>query len=353
MLPLCTRAGYNSIVTRSGTGSSGRGPRKDTIADVLNWLVIGIGDITTKRVIPAISAEPRSRLYGVVSRDAAKGARYAEHVWRSLDEALNEPAIQAVYIATPVSLHTPQTMAALRAGKHVLCEKPMAMNYAEAQEMVHAGTESGKIFGVAYYRRMYLKVRRLKELVDTGAIGRPVLAEARNHYWFNNEDGKRPWRLDPAQAGGGPLYDIASHRIDLLNYLFGRPKRVAAQLGNIVHQNPVEDSATVLVEYDNGVRGIVDVRWHSRVQRDEFRVIGTDGEIDLDPLNGPVFVGPGGLEELPCHANLHYPCVENFVSAVLDGTPLAASGESSLWTDWVTEQAMRSHAGSSVKPLLR
>jgi hypothetical protein len=93
-----------------------------------------------------------------------------------------------------------------------------------------------------------------------------------------------------------------------------------------------------MIEYESGVRGVVDVRWHSRVPRDEFRIIGVDGEMSLTPLSGPRLSYPGGSEELPAHANLHYPCVENFVSAVVDGAHLFASGESSLWTDWVTGQ---------------
>jgi predicted dehydrogenase len=103
----------------------------------------------------------------------------------------------------------------------------------------------------------------------------------------------------------------------------------------------VEDCATVLVDYENGARGIVDVRWHSRVTRDECRIIGVDGELNLTPLNGPELRFPGGEESLPMHPNLHYPCVENFVGAVLDGAHLYASGESSIWTDWVTEQCLR------------
>jgi predicted dehydrogenase len=312
---------------------------------MLNWLVVGIGDITSKRAIPAILAEPRSRLHGVVSRDPVKGARYSERVWTSLDEALRDAIVDAVYVATPVSLHAPQTIAALRAGKHVLCEKPMALDYGEAASMVRAAAETGRTLGIAYYRRMYPKLRRAKELLAADAIGRPVLAEANCHDWFNDEDGRRTWLLDPATAGGGPLYDIASHRIDAFNFLFGKPARVAAQLSTLIHRNPVEDCATLLVEYDNGVRGVIDVRRHSRVARDQFRVIGTDGEMNLDPLSGPVLSWPGGREELPCHANLHYPCVENFVSAVLEGTPLAASGESSLWTDWVTAEALKSDRG--------
>src|SRR5438477_7807629 len=110
---------------------------------MLNWLVAGVGDITTRRVIPAILDEPRSTLYGIVTRDPLKGRRYAERVWTDLSQALNDPPIDAVYVATPVSLHAPQTIAALRAGKHVLCEKPVAMNYGEATSMARAAHASG------------------------------------------------------------------------------------------------------------------------------------------------------------------------------------------------------------------
>ncbi len=308
---------------------------------MVNWLVVGIGDITKKRVLPAILAETRSRLGGVVSRSPEKAAPYGVPVWTDLAEALRDAKIDTVYVATPVFLHAPQTIASVRAGKHVLCEKPMAMNHTEAREMLREAGAAGNTLGIAYYRRMYPKVRRAKELLAAGAIGRPLLAEINCHDWFDNADGQRGWLLDPAKAGGGPLFDIGSHRIDVLNYFFGKPVTVSGQLSNVVHQTPVEDSATVLIEYECGVRGIVDVRWNSRVSRDQFRIVGTDGEIELSPLNGPVLRHPGGVEELPPHRNLHYPCIENFVSAVLDGMPLASSGESAVWTDWATEQAVR------------
>src|ERR1043165_9068192 len=99
------------------------------------------------------------------------------------------------------------TIAALRAGKHVLCEKPMAMNYQEASAMNAAAVETGKTLGIAYYRRMYPKLQRAKVLLAQGAIGRPALAEINCHDWFQAEDGRRGWLLDPRQAGGGPLYD--------------------------------------------------------------------------------------------------------------------------------------------------
>jgi predicted dehydrogenase len=313
---------------------------------MLKWLVIGIGDITTKRVIPALLEEKRSELWGIVTRDPGKAAPYGVRAFTDLDAALAASGADAVYVASPVFLHAPQTLASLGAGKQVLCEKPMAMNYAEARSMVEAARAAGKTLGVAYYRRTYPKVARAKELLRQGAIGQPLLAYITCQDWHLGADLDRAWLLDPALAGGGPLFDIGSHRIDVLNFLFGEPQRVAGQLSNAVHALAVEDCATVMIEYASKVRGIVDVRWNSHVRRDELRIIGSDGEMDLTPLNGPSLVFPGGREDLPPHANFHFPCIENFVAAVLDGAPLLASGESSLWTDWVTEQAVASSAQS-------
>ncbi|MGO8796494.1 MAG: Gfo/Idh/MocA family protein [Candidatus Sulfotelmatobacter sp.] len=306
---------------------------------MLNWIVVGIGDISTRRVIPAIQAESRSRLYGLVTRDAVKAARYNARTWGRVEEALGDAAIDVVYVATPVFLHAPQTLASLRAGKHVLCEKPMAMNEAEARNMVQAAEECGRKFGVAYYRRAYPKVQRAKQLLNAGAIGQPFLAELTCHEWREDMPGHRSWLLDPAQAGGGPLFDIASHRVDVLNFLFGQPQRAAGYISNAVHRLEVEDNATVMIDYAGGVRGIVDVRWHSKIKRDECRIRGTEGEMELSPLNGPDLIYPGGRESLPVHANVHIPMIENFVDAVLEDAPLLASGADAFWTDWITERA--------------
>jgi 1,5-anhydro-D-fructose reductase (1,5-anhydro-D-mannitol-forming) len=309
---------------------------------MLKWLVVGVGDIAVKRVIPAILAEPRSSLVGVVTRDPKRAEAYGVPAFADLHAALDNSEALAVYIATPVSLHAEQTMAALGEGRHVLCEKPMAMNYALAVGMNVAAQEAGRVLGIAYYRRMYPKVNRAKQLIADGAIGRPLIAEATSHDWFYPEDGKRAWLIDPKMAGGGPLFDIASHRIDLMNYFFGKPERACGQYSTLVHPIQVEDNATVMIDYESGVRGLIDVRWHSKIARDEFRIRGTEGEIDLTPLNSPHLSFPGGSEEIPPHANLHYPCIQNFVAAVLDGTPLRSSGFSAEVTDWITEQVIAS-----------
>lgn len=311
---------------------------------MVKWLVIGVGDITVRRVLPAILEEERSKLVGIVTRNPAKAESFGVPAFTDLKDAISDSEADAVYVASPVFLHGPQTLISLHAGRHVLCEKPMAMNYAEAKIMVETAQAAERTLGVAYYRRTYPKVRRAMELIREGAIGQPTLAYASSHGWFSPENDSRAWLLDPDKAGGGPLYDIASHRIDLLNFIFGEPVRVRAQLSNVVTQTPVEDSATVLIEYRNNVRAIIDVRWHSRVNRDEFRIIGTDGELELTPLNGPTLVSPNGREELPSHENIHFPCVENFVESILDDIPLLSSGQTALWTDWVTEQAVNDNS---------
>jgi predicted dehydrogenase len=306
--------------------------------ETFRWLVAGIGDITTKRVLPAILAEPRSMLAGIVTRDPAKAAPYCVPAWTDFARALAECPADAVYVATPVFLHAPQTIAALRAGKHVLCEKPMALGYREAESMQQAAGETGLTLGIAYYRRKYPKVARARQLIEAGAIGRPVFAEATSHGWTDFADGFRPWVADPKQSGGGPLRDVACHRIDLMNFLFGKPVRVTGQLSTLVQPIPVEDNATVLIEYENGVRGMVDVRWHSRVPRDEFRIRGTEGELDLTPLNDPQLVHPQGTEQIAAHSNIHYPCVEDFVSAVRERRAPVSSALTALPTEWVMEQ---------------
>jgi len=307
----------------------------------LNWLLVGIGDITRKRVIPAIQSTPRSILHSVVTRDLNKAEAYPGVLaWPTVEAALaGDPGIEAVYVASPVVYHAAQTLACLKAGKHVLCEKPVAMNFPEAESMVDAATRMGKLFAVAYYRRLYPKLRRAQDLIGAGAIGKPLFVEGIYHGWLESEE--RGWLRDPAIAGGGPLYDVASHRIDACNFLFGKPERATGLRSNALHELKVEDSATVLIGYAGGVHSVVDARWNAHMPRDEFRVIGTDGALELTPLNGPEIRWPGGVEQIPVAANVHQPLIENFVAAVLDGAPLACPGEEAIWTDWVTQQVMK------------
>src|SRR5262249_6364795 len=151
------------------------------------------------RVIPAILQEPRSRLAAFVTRDAANAAPYGVPSFGSLDEALSQGKFDALYVATPVFLHAPQTLAALEAGLHVLCEKPMALNVNEAQRMVDSAVQHRRHLGVAYYRRAYPKVQRARALISLGAIGQPMMAFAACHSPLPTDPRRRAWLLDPAK----------------------------------------------------------------------------------------------------------------------------------------------------------
>lgn len=305
---------------------------------MLNWLVVGVGDIATRRVIPAILEDADSRLRAVVTSKPEKAAALGVPGYQSLEEGLADPEVEAVYVATPVALHAPQARAALAAGKHVLCEKPVGMSYGEAVGIAEAAEAAGLTCGAAYYRRFYPKVREAKRLIESGAIGRPVLAEMHCHYWFLPQDGERSWLVDPALAGGGPLFDIASHRIDLLHYFFGEPARATGLVSRAVHGYATEDNATVVVEHASGVRGYVDVRWHTREYRDECRIVGTEGTLDLTPLNGPRLGAPEGERYLPAADNFHLPLIADFAAAVRAGRAPECPIREAIRTDWVTEQ---------------
>ena len=202
-----------------------------------------------------------------------------------LAEALRDPAIDAVYVASPVALHAEQTIASLRAGKQVLCEKPVALDLCAGEDDGCGGARVRAAAGSCVLPAAVSEADA-GEAVDCGGRDRqPVLVEANYHGWL--ESPERGWLKDPALAGGGPLYDMGSHRIDACNFLFGKPLRATGLLSNALHELAVEDSATTLIEYAGGVHAVVDVRWNSRIQRDQFRVIGVEGEINLDPLNGP------------------------------------------------------------------
>src|ERR1700677_4009257 len=145
----------------------------------MNWIVIGVGDIAKRRVIPAIQAETQSHLYGVVTRDLKKAAAYSAdtRAWNDLDEALRDPAVEAVYVATPVFLHAPQTISALRAWTYVLCEKPAAMNEAAAASTKRAAAETGRTLGVMASRRKRPTLNRASDSIEQGAVGEPVFSE--------------------------------------------------------------------------------------------------------------------------------------------------------------------------------
>jgi predicted dehydrogenase len=302
----------------------------------MRWGIIGAGDIVKRRVAGAIRESPGCELVAIARgrpdlaavAAEALGARRSYPRWQDL---VADAEIDAVYVATPVHVHAEQTIAAAEAGKHVLCEKPMAMRVDECDRMIAACRAHDVALGIAYYRRFYPPIERIKAIIASGELGAPVFAQLQALEWFDpTPEHPRYWLLDPRRAGGGPMKDFGCHRIEVLVNLFG-PARVATGLtANVVFHRDVEDTAAVVMQLENGVVGSVVVTHGSGDVRDTIDIYGTAGSIHSGPLNtGVLTVRAGGTERTESHplpANVHRPLVDDFVDAVQTGRPPRVDG---------------------------
>ena len=302
----------------------------------LKWGVIGAGDIVRRRVAPALRDSSScdfvaiSRARAELAEEAqALGARRWHPRWRDL---VADDEVESVYVATPVSLHAEQTIAAAEAGKHVLCEKPMAMDAPECDRMIAACRANGVRLGVAYYRRFYPVVQRITALVASREIGDPVVAQMTAFEPFDPPpDHPRIWLLDPSRSGGGPMMDFGCHRIEVLLHVFGPARRVAGVTANVVFARAVEDTAAAVLQFDRGPCATLTVTHGAGERRDTLEIFGSRGSIHVADLNsGELRVRVEGVEHLESHPparNAHLPLIEDFVDAVASHRPPAVDGE--------------------------
>lgn len=303
----------------------------------LSWGLIGCGDIARERVAPALRDLPecnfvavgRGRGYLAEAFAEEFGARRGYASWQGL---LVDQEIDAVYVATPVRLHATHAIAAAEAGKHVLCEKPMAMNVAECERIIAACQANKVKLGVAYYRHFYPVVQRVKEILASAEIGIPVVAQINAFEWFNppRED-SRYWLLVKDLSGGGPMFDFGCHRIEVLVDILGPIKGVSGVTANVLFAREVEDTATALFEFRNGARGVLSVSHAAREPQDTLDIFGSRGSVHISRLNeGTIrIVGEDGerVERHPPDPNLHAPLIKDFVAAVLNDREPAVGGE--------------------------
>ncbi|MBS1789424.1 MAG: Gfo/Idh/MocA family oxidoreductase [Acidobacteria bacterium] len=294
----------------------------------LRWGLIGCGDISRKRVAPALVSLETCELVAVnrartglaesFAREFGASRWYAD--WRELiaDEELN-----AIYIATPVSLHVEQTIAAAEAGKHVLCEKPMAMNVVECDRMIAACRANGVKLGIAYYRHFYPVLQRAKALIASGEIGKPVVAQINAFERFNPQPGEdRHWLLERAKAGGGPMMDFGCHRIEVLMNLFGDIRRTKGLTGRALFDREVEDTSIASFEFASGLQAALTVTHASFESQDTLDIFGSEGSLHVPALNrGELRVKTSAgerTEQHPPHTNIHLPLIEDFALAVME-----------------------------------
>ncbi len=290
---------------------------------------------------PALRGAPGSVLVAVARAQAERAAEFAARHgasrsyagWREL---VRDDGLDAVYVATPVRLHAEQAVAAAEAGKHVLCEKPMALDPAACERMIAAARAHRVRLGVAYYRHHYPVVRRLRALLDSGEIGSPVLAQVQAFEPFDPAPGHpRAWLLRRSESGGGPMADFGCHRVEVLLDLLG-PLEEARGLSARVRfkEREVEDTCIAELRFRGGATAVLAVTHAAQERRDTVELFGTMGSAHVAVLNTGVVrivTAAGEREERhPPHPNLHQPLVEDFVGAVREGREPTVTGEIGL-----------------------
>ena len=302
----------------------------------LAWGLVGAGDIVRKRVGPALrdlatcdlAAVCRARADLAESSARAFGAKRWYATCRDL---LADGDIEAVYLATPPARHAEQTVTAAEAGKHVLCEKPMAISVAECDRMIAACRAHGVRLGIAYYRHFYPVIGRIKDILASGEIGSVTLAQMNAFEWFNPAVGQPRHWLVTREAGGGPMFDFGCHRIEVLLHLFGPVRRVQGLTATVAFDREVEDTAGALFQFERGPCAGLMVTHAAAEPVDTLSLFGTRGSIHVDALTtGDMRVSAGGASRTECHppaSNIHQPSIEDFVDAVFSGREPAVPGE--------------------------
>ncbi len=308
--------------------------------------MIGAGSVTEKKSAPALSKVPGSRLKRVMRRDAAKLTDYAKRhgiAQFSTDymDIMNDPEINAVYIATPPDSHAFYTLEAAKHGKAVYVEKPMARTVAEAKAMVEACHQAGVPLFVAYYRCAQPRFLTAKTLMDQGALGEIRSFTYRYACPPPKGDPNRPWLLTKELAGGGLTYDVGSHMLDIIIFLLGQPVEVIGRSNNQTGLRDTNDMASALMVFENGVQGSVQLSFNAATSHDELWLSGSKGSLSLSIMRyEPLKFEHEGLTEvidLPMPEHVQLPLITRVVRTLQGLDDLDASGLSPLQTQEILE----------------
>ncbi len=305
----------------------------------IKWGIIGCGDVTELKSGPAFNKVPNSALHAVMRRDAAKAADYARrhHVPRWYDDAselINDPEVNAIYIATPPSSHEMYTLAAIQAGKPVYVEKPMANNYAAACNMADAAAEKNIKLVVAHYRRGQPLFKKIKQLINDKAIGEILFAhlELCRLPLTREElaDAKIAWRVNPAIAGGGLFHDLAPHQLDLMYYFFGPVQKVTGIATNQGGIYAADDMVTQNILFKNGISFSGDWCFNAGAANDLCEITGTAGKIRFSVFSGTVITMLSNDKtttfSFDALQHVQQPMIETTVRYFLDECPNPCSG---------------------------
>lgn len=255
----------------------------------IRWGVIGAGAFADRVAIPALLEARDTSLQAVMVRDQARAEELARkhgaaEAYDGVESLVNSEALDAVYVCSPLHLHEKHTIAAANAGKHVLCEKPMALDVASCERMIEACRANGVKLMIGFMLRFHPHHRQIRAMIQENALGQIVEARAQRSFWYPPQPGD--WRQDPKRGLAGGLADVGSHAIDLLRFLIGDVVEVSAMTDTLVHDYAVEDIAVVLLRFASRAIGIVDASFAIPRSRAFLEVYGTEGTVFAERLHG-------------------------------------------------------------------
>ena len=331
----------------------------------IRWGIVGTGDIAERVMAPAMRQASGARLVAVAGRAIVATRAFAERhgaqrAYDRLEDLLMDPEVDAVYVASPVDRHCSDVLAAIAAGRDVLCEKPLALTLDEAERMVAAAERAGVRLGTCFYQRYNARHRWIRDALADGRIGRP--AAARMSFSGRSPDRPGAWRQDPTRAGGGSFTDSAVHCLDLLRFLVGEIREVAAFTDTLGASYAVEDTASALLRLDGGVQAVVTAHWStedsSAARTSVLEIGGTDGTIVSWPLHdkfsrGTLLIATvTGKEEVHVpERSTHIELLDDFAGARAGGRPFPIDGADGLAAQRVLAAVYESaRTGRVVRP---
>ncbi len=325
--------------------------------DRIRFGILGLGLFAERAIAPAIQQSRNSELVAVQKRSPEAAQDAARRL--GVPQAFSSPEalvacrdVDAVFIGSANVAHAPETLIAAGAGKHVLVEKPMAMNVAEAETMIRACRDTGVKLMVGHMVRLSPVVTRMKELIRSGRIG-PVRM-VRSEFVYDARLSKRGWLFDRKAAGGGPLFDIAVHCLDTIRFLLDdEVTSVRAHLEPTPTATRTESTAQLSLRFSGGVLATIVTSYEAPYRRSFLEVIGTEGTLSAEDFTRSgisteleIVTGINGergdrtREPVVVH-NLYEEEITRFSAAILDGTPLPVPGEEGLANQRVLEEALR------------
>ncbi|MDR6552527.1 putative dehydrogenase [Paenibacillus qinlingensis] len=317
----------------------------------VRWGIIGCGDVTEVKSGPALQKAEGSELVAVMRRNGALAEDYAKRhgVAKWYDDAaalVNDPDVNAVYVATPPGFHHEYTLLAAQAGKPVYVEKPMARNHAECQEMIAACEAAGVPLFVAYYRRGLPKFVEIKRLIDSGVIGdvrfvqSSYLQPTRDY-----QEGLEPWRIQPELSGGGLFVDLASHALDILDYVLGPIGEVKGFASNQTGKHKVEDIVTTSYAFESGVMGTGVWSFNSYKHLDLNEIVGSLGKLSFSTFSGDLRIetADGAVQELtiPNPPHVQQPLIQMIVDDLRGIGQSPSTGRTGARTNRVMDELLR------------